>query len=143
MPDPSRSVHDAVPPAHAPDGHSPRSVDDPATTFTRWEQGAWVLAASFHLVGSGPLFGDGLARIARSLRPGGRAIVAAGRLDGDPVSVEVTRWQTLRASGRPWVRADIERRFAAAGLGESMVLPTPPQAPAMYASRRPTITSLR
>ena len=75
MPDPSRSVHDAVAPAHAPDGHSPRSVDDPATTFTRWEQGAWVLAASFHLVGSGPLFGDGLRAhrsIAEAGRPGDR-----------------------------------------------------------------------
>ncbi len=89
------------------------------------------------------VFDDGLARIVRALRPGGWVIVAAGRFDGDPVAVEITRWQTLRAGGTPLDRADAQRRLAAAGLCDWTVLPTPANAPALYAARRPTTTALR
>jgi len=78
----------------------------------------------------------GLRRIASALRPGGWVVVAAGRFDGSPLSVAVTRWQTLRVGGTPLTADEAREQLAGAGFGSFLQLPTPAGAPALFAARR-------
>jgi predicted O-methyltransferase YrrM len=78
----------------------------------------------------------GLRRIAPVLRPGGWVVVGAGRFDGSPLAVAVTRWQTLRAGGTPLTADDAHDLLTGAGFGSFLQLPTPPGAPALFAARR-------
>jgi SAM-dependent methyltransferase len=82
-------------------------------------------------------FTDGLRRVHDALRPGGWLIVAAGRFDGDALSIAVTRWKTLRTGGTPLAPDDARVAVEGAGFVEMMVLPTPPGAPVLYAARKP------
>jgi predicted O-methyltransferase YrrM len=84
-----------------------------------------------------PFFDAGLPRVVAALRPGGWLVVGAGRLEGEPLPVALTRWQTLVAGGTALTRADAEARLGRAGLESFLALPTPPGAPMLYAARRP------
>jgi SAM-dependent methyltransferase len=93
---------------------------------------AWVPAPFI----PGPALTAGIGRVADALAPGGWVIVAAGRFDGDPLGVAVTRWQTQRAGGTPLDARDARELLTSAGLGGFFVVPTPPGGPALYAARR-------
>ena len=82
------------------------------------------------------VFGAGVARVRDALRPGGWLAVGAGRLDGDPLAVAVTRWKTLRAGGTALAADDARAVLEAAGFVEFGVVPTPPGAPALYVARK-------
>jgi SAM-dependent methyltransferase len=82
------------------------------------------------------VFRGGVARVRDALRLGGWLVVGAGRFDGDPLAVAVTRWKTLRARGTPLSADDARIALDAAGLVDFRVLPTPPAGPALYAGRR-------
>ena len=90
MPDPSRFVDHPVEPALASDGQPLRFTDDPATAFARWEQGAWVLGAFVHLVGSGALTDERLVPVSADDRAAARVLVAAGLADATGDDFDLT-----------------------------------------------------
>jgi len=83
-----------------------------------------------------PSFGTGVKRVWGALRRGGWLVVAAGRFDGDPLAVAVTRWKTLRAGGTALAADDARAVLEAAGFVEFHALPVPPGSPSLYAARR-------
>ncbi|HUQ39002.1 MAG TPA: class I SAM-dependent methyltransferase [Acidimicrobiales bacterium] len=83
------------------------------------------------------VFGPGLRRVHDALRPGGWLIVGAGRFEGDPLAVAVTRWKTLASGGTPLTADDADAELGAAGFTDLRELPTPPGSPVVYAARRP------
>jgi SAM-dependent methyltransferase len=85
------------------------------------------------------VFDVGLARLVAAVRPGGWLVVGAGRLEGDPLAVALTRWKTALAGGTALGREDAERRLGAVGFVDVQELPTPPGAPVLYAARRPAV----
>jgi SAM-dependent methyltransferase len=84
-----------------------------------------------------PVFVPALTALHRALRPGGWLVVGAGRFDGPPLSVAVTRWRTLIGGGTPLPADAARAAMDAAGFTEFLAIPTPPGAPALYAGRRP------
>jgi SAM-dependent methyltransferase len=82
------------------------------------------------------IFDAALARVRQALRPGGWLALGAGRFDGEPLAVAVTRWKTLRAGGTPIAADEARAALESAHFVEFLVLPTPPGAPALYAARR-------
>jgi SAM-dependent methyltransferase len=82
------------------------------------------------------VFAVGVGRIHQALRPGGWLIVGAGRFDGEPLAVAVTRWKTLRAGGTPLTATDARTILNDAQFASFRELPTPPGAPNLYAAQR-------
>jgi SAM-dependent methyltransferase len=83
------------------------------------------------------VFAAGLDRIHQALRPGGWLIVGAGRFDGEPLAVAVTKWKTLRAGGTPLTTTRARGVLTDAEFDSFRELPTPPGAPILYAAQRP------
>jgi SAM-dependent methyltransferase len=78
----------------------------------------------------------GIGRVGAALRPGGWLVIGAGRFEGDPLAVAVTRWKTVLSGGKPFppeARAAVE----SVGLTRFTEIPAPPGAPALYAASRP------
>jgi len=83
------------------------------------------------------VFEEALRRLHRALRPGGWLTVGAGRFDGEPLAVAVTKWKTLRAGGTPLPAVEAMTMLPAAGFVDAVQLPTPVGAPALFAARKP------
>jgi precorrin-6B methylase 2 len=82
------------------------------------------------------VFAQALRRVYRALRPGGWLVVAAGRFDGEPLAIAVTKWKTLRAGGTPLPSAEAMTTLPAVGFVDVMQMPTPVGAPALFAARK-------
>ncbi len=75
-------------------------------------------------------------RLHDALRPGGWLVVGAGRFEGTPLSVAVTKWKTYRAGGTPLPRQEANMLFDNAGYVDFQQLATPPGTPALFAGRK-------
>jgi SAM-dependent methyltransferase len=82
-------------------------------------------------------FDRGLANVHAALSPGGWVVVGAGRLDGDDLSVSVTRWQTQLAGGTPLTADDAHGMLTDTGFANIASIPAPIGAPALYCGQRP------
>jgi SAM-dependent methyltransferase len=78
---------------------------------------------------------NALTRLHDALRPGGWLVVGAGRFEGSPLSVAVTKWKTHRAGGTPLSHEDANNLFDTTGYVDFQQLPTPPGAPVLFAGR--------
>lgn len=82
-------------------------------------------------------FASGLERLAQAVRPGGWIVVAMGRLEGEGLAVEVTRWQTELIGGTPLTPDEASSLLRDAGFTDAITLDTPPNAPMAVVARRP------
>jgi precorrin-6B methylase 2 len=81
------------------------------------------------------VLGEGLARLHRALKPGGRLILSGLTVDG--AAGAIGRWQARNAGGSDVTEQQCADLLQAAGFEPPSRLPLPPGAPVVLACRRP------
>ncbi len=78
----------------------------------------------------------GVVRLVRALAPGGWAMVAHSKYDGDPLEDALSRFKTVAYGGTPLNSDQAQSLLRDAGLGDVMTMPTPQGAPGITIGRK-------
>jgi hypothetical protein len=83
-----------------------------------------------------PALHAGVLRLARALAPGGWAMVAHSKYDGDPLEDALSRFKTVAYGGTALNADQAQSLLRDAGLGDVMTMPTPQGAPGITVGRK-------